>query len=193
VSVYRTIVADPPWPMKWTGGGPYRVNGRGEKHVNRRYGQKELDYPTMSIEDICALNVSDLAEKDAHLYVWIPDAFLINGDGQRVVEAWGFTPGRLLIWAKTGFGMGRFPRPQHEAVIVCRRGKQPFAIANAGSVQTWKVPYWGGNRVHSRKPDGFLDLVERASPGPYLEMFARRQRLGWDTWGDQALQHVEIA
>jgi N6-adenosine-specific RNA methylase IME4 len=47
--------------------------------------------------------------------------------------------------------------------------------------------------AHSQKPEAFLDLIERVSPGPYLELFARRNRLGWDTWGDQALQHVEVA
>lgn len=193
---YRTIVADPPWPMKWSGGGTTRVNGRGERHVNHT-PRRELPYPTMSIEDICALPVHNLAEPDAHLYVWIPDEFLIRGDGDRVVHAWGFTPGRLIIWRKPGFGFGRFPRPQHEAVIVCRRGALPFAVADVGSVQTWKLPYakvrGSAGREHSRKPDGFLDLVERASPGPYLELFARRQRLGWDTWGNEALNHVELS
>lgn len=190
---YRTIVADPPWPMKWSGGAATRINGRGERHVNRRHGQTALDYPTMTIDEICALPVTELAEANAHLYVWIPDPFLINGDGARVVEAWGFKTGRLLVWAKTGFGMGWFPRPQHETIIVCRRGVLPYARRDIGSVHVWKIPYWGGNRIHSRKPEGFLDLVESVSPGPYLEMFARRNRLGWDTWGDQALEHVEIA
>lgn len=189
---YRTIVADPPWPLEWSGGGQTRVNGRGERHVNHRFRQKTLDYPTMSVDAIAALPVSGLADVDAHLFLWIPDRFLIAGDGQRIAEAWGFRTGRLLIWRKPGFSLGRFPRPQHEAVIVCRRGRLPFAIADTGSVQTWKSPYANGNRVHSRKPEGFLDLVERASPGPYLELFARRQRLGWDTWGNEALNHIDL-
>jgi N6-adenosine-specific RNA methylase IME4 len=93
-----------------------------------------------------------------------------------------------LIWRKTGFGLGRFPRPQHEALIVARRGSLAFRIADVGSVHTWKFPYENGARAHSRKPDGALDLIERASPGPYLELFARRARFGWDYWGDESLQ-----
>jgi N6-adenosine-specific RNA methylase IME4 len=189
---YRTILADPPWPIAWTGGSATRVNGRGERHVNHKF-KSDLPYDRMSIDAICALPVSDLAEADAHLYLWIPDEFLIEGVGARVVRAWGFEPGRLLIWHKTGFGLGRFPRPQHEALIVCRRGSLPFQVADVGSVQTWKFPYENGARAHSRKPDGSIDLIERASPGPYLELFARRARLGdWHYWGDESLGTAEM-
>jgi N6-adenosine-specific RNA methylase IME4 len=191
VKRYRTIVADPPWPIAWTGGAATRVNGRGERHVNHKF-KADLPYERMSIEDVCALPVDALAEPDAHLYLWIPDQFLVEGDGARVVRAWGFEPGRLLIWKKTGFGLGRFPRPQHEALIVSRRGSLPFAVGDVGSVQTWKVPYENGARAHSRKPDGSIDLIERASPGPYLELFARRARFGWDYWGDQSLGTAEM-
>jgi N6-adenosine-specific RNA methylase IME4 len=184
---YRTIVADPPWPIEWSGGGAMRLNGRGERHVNHKFNA-DLPYGRMSIEDICALPVGELAEPDAHLYLWIPDEFLIAGDGARVLRAWGFPRGRLLIWRKTGFGLGRFPRPQHEALIVARRGSLAFRIADVGSVHTWKFPYENGARAHSRKPDGALDLIERASPGPYVELFARRARFGWDYWGDESLQ-----
>lgn len=188
---YATVVADPPWDFEWRGGGTYRTNGRGERYMNGAT-RTTLPYETMTVDEIAGLPVTDLAAPDAHLYLWIPDSLLIAGVGDRIVRAWGFEPGRLLIWHKTGFGMGRFPRPQHEAVIVCRRGKTPFRVANVGSVQQWKFAYENGARKHSRKPEGFLDLVESASPGPYLELFARRNRLGWDTWGDQSLQHVDV-
>lgn len=176
---YRTLVADPPWPIEWRG-GPTRVNGRGERHRNFK---RELGYATLTVDAIAALPVEDLAEPDAHLYLWIPDRFLIEGDGARIARAWGFEPGRLLIWAKTGYGLGVFPRPQHEALVVCKRGHLPFNVRDVGSVQTWRYAYEHGARVHSRKPDGAIDLIERASPGPYVELFARRQRLGWSTWG----------
>ena len=189
---YRTIVADPPWPIVWTNGS-WRTNGRGERSVLRK---RDLGYPVMSIEDICALPVADLAMSDAHLYLWTTDRFLIDGAAARVVRAWGFDPLRLIIWEKNQIGLGTFPRPKHEPLIVCRRGVLAFQVKDAASVQQWPVRFERTGktvgRVHSGKPDGFLDLVERASPGPYLEMFARRQRLGWDTWGDEALNHVEI-
>lgn len=185
---YRTIVADPPWPIVWKM-GTTRVNGRG---VRYRVSKRDLGYPTMEVDAIAALPVAEIAELDAHLYLWIPDQFLIAGAGARVCKAWGFTPGRLLVWRKRGFGLGTFPRPQHEALIVAKRGKLRFRVSDVGSVQDWKFAYEHGTRAHSRKPDGALDLIERASPGPYLELFARRQRLGWETWGNQALQHVAM-
>jgi N6-adenosine-specific RNA methylase IME4 len=191
MSRYRTIVADPPWPFRWSGGAATRVNGRGERHVNHKF-KKRLPYGTMSIADICALPVADLAEDDAHLYLWIPDELLIEGTAARVIRAWGFDPGRLLIWRKTGFGLGRFPRPQHEAIVTAARGSLDYRVTDVGSVQTWKFPYENGARAHSRKPDGSLDLIERASPGPYLELFARRARFGWDYWGDESLQTAEM-
>lgn len=194
---YRTIVADPPWPMAWTAGAN-RKNGRGEVHPNWK---RELGYRTMSVEEIATLPVADLAEQDAHLYLWVPDRWLIDGDAGRIARAWGFDPLRLIVWAKKGYGLGKFPRPQHEAVLVCRRGDLPFQVDTVGSVQEWKRPYGppthggrgiGSGRVHSAKPEGFIDLVERASPSPYLEMFARRARFGWDYWGDESLNTANV-
>lgn len=190
---YRTICADPPWPIVWNGGGATRVNGRGERHRNLKF-KADLAYKTMSIEDICALPVADLAEDAAHLFLWIPDAFLIEGEGARVARAWSFKPLRTIVWAKAGYGLGRFPRPQHEALVLCRRGTLAFSddVVAEGSVQHWKQPYENGARKHSAKPDGALDLIERASPGPYLELFARRARFGWDYWGDESLGTTEM-
>jgi N6-adenosine-specific RNA methylase IME4 len=89
--------------------------------------------------------------------------------------------------------MGVFPRPQHEILMVCRRGPLAFSTNDVGSVQDWKQDYsLNGGKHHSRKPDAALDLIERVSPGPYLELFARRQRLGWSTWGNEALEHVSL-
>ncbi|MDP3939791.1 MAG: MT-A70 family methyltransferase [Deltaproteobacteria bacterium] len=185
---YTTVVADPPWPIEWVGGGAYRTNGRGEKHLNAKF-KAPLPYSTLSINDICAFRVIDFVASDAHLYLWAPDKFLISGDAARVAIAWGFKPLRLFVWAKNGFALGRFPRPQHEQALICRRGNLAFRVNNVGSVQTWKMPYARSGRsfarVHSRKPDEFLDLVERASPGPYLELFARRNRRGWAAWGNE--------
>lgn len=183
---YRTIVADPPWPFEWSGGGAYRANGRGERHLNHKF-KKGLAYRTMPLAEIAGLPVAEMAQSDAHLYLWVPDTHLVEGHAALVARAWGFEPGRLIVWAKRGYGLGRFPRPAHEALLVCRRGSLPFAVADEGSVQAWKQPYENGARKHSAKPEGAYDLIERASPGPYVELFARRARLGWDYWGDESL------
>jgi N6-adenosine-specific RNA methylase IME4 len=182
---YRTIVADPPWPFQWGG-------GKG----GRRRRETALGYPTMRIAEIAALPIGDLAEPDAHLYLWATDEIYREGQAVDVARAWGFEPcGPSLIWAKRNLGMGYFPRPAHEIILVCRRGHLAYALNNVPSVQWWSQVRGRGNtgKQHSRKPEGLQDLVERASPGPYLELFARRQRLGWDTWGNEALEHVRVA
>jgi N6-adenosine-specific RNA methylase IME4 len=84
--------------------------------------------------------------------------------------------------------MGNCPRGSHELSLVCTRGKSLFTRKDVRSVQKWH-----GRKQHSAKPDGFFDLAMTCSPGPYLSMFERRQRLGWDTWGDEALCHVDLS
>lgn len=187
---YRTICADPPWPGLWWAGGSRRAGlSSGSRRV---YERAAAAYELMSIEDICALPIGDRVDVDAHLYLWTPDLHLIEGNAARVARAWGFEPGRIIVWRKANPGLGRFPRPAHESILVCSRGKLPFRLADEPSVQDWKQPYANGAKVHSAKPDGSYDLIERASPGPYLELFARRQRLGWDSWGLECLNHVQL-
>lgn len=188
---YRTIVADPPWPIEWSMGSEHsRRNGRGEVH---RILKRKLGYPTMRIADIEALPIGALAEDDAHLYLWVTPALNRQGVGIQVAQAWGFEVLNEIIWAKRNYGMGWFPRPGHEPLLVCRRGHLNFSRRDVHSVQTWDHPRaFGGSKIHSAKPDAALDLIESASPGPYLELFARRQRLGWDTWGNEAFEHVEM-
>ncbi|MEA2495760.1 MAG: hypothetical protein QOJ29_3671 [Thermoleophilaceae bacterium] len=188
---YRTIVADPPWPLRYDGLG-WR-NGGAFKETRSFTGKQGPGYQTMTVDEIAGLPVGDMAEADAHLYLWIPDQFLIAGVADHVVRAWGFTPGRLLVWRKRNFGLGTFPRPQHEAIVCGKRGSLAYQINDQGSVQDWRLSYDPrvGKR-HSEKPDGALDLIEQASPGPYLELFARRARFGWDYWGDQSLGTAEM-
>lgn len=188
---YRAICADPPWPIKWSGGAGGRVNSKG---AGRRRNHLPLPYDTLAVERIAALPVRDFAEDDAHLYLWVTPELNRRGIGQEVAEAWGFSVVGEIIWAKRNYGLGFFPRPQHEPLLVCRRGDLPFRVCDVGSVQTWSQARAGNNggKIHSAKPDGALDLIERASPGPYLELFARRARFGWDYWGDESLGTVEL-
>ncbi len=181
---YRTIVADPPWPFLWNGG----VGGMHRNATPLRYG-------LMSLEAIKKLPVAELAEEDAHLFLWVTPGLYRLGEGVRTAQAWGFEPVDEIIWEKPNIGVGVFPRHVHEPVLIARRGSISFTgTRDVRSVQKWSQRHAGngGGKEHSAKPDGLLDLVEQHSPGPYLEMFARRQRLGWDTWGNEALNHVEI-
>lgn len=176
---YRTIVADPPWPMPT--GGPQagtRVWNPGVPSA--------LPYPTMTLAEIAALPVVDLAERDAHLYVWTTNAFLEQT--YALVRGWGFRPSQVLAWVKSprGLGMGGAFTSTTEFVMFARRG-------SLAPLQRTDTTWWHWRRgPHSAKPDAFLDVVEHVSPPPRIELFARRQRLGWDTWGNEALNHVEI-
>jgi len=172
---YRTIVADPPWAVM---GGPPWGGGT----------SKPLPYPTMTAQEIAALPIVDMAEDAAHLYLWTINAFV--RDAYDIARAWGFRPSTLLTWCKTetGGGLGGAYRLNTEWVLFARRG-----TLSAREQVGQSAFHWPRQRPHSRKPEAFLDMVERVSPGPYLELFARRNRLGWDTWGNEALEHVELA
>jgi N6-adenosine-specific RNA methylase IME4 len=148
----------------------------------------------MTIEAISNLPVSDLAARDSHLYLWAVNAYLT--DAYTVAREWGFTPSTLLTWCKPpmGLGLGGTFVNTTEFVVFARRGSLPAKVRQPSTWMQWSRPYIGaGGPTHSAKPEAFLDLVEATSPGPYLEMFARRQRLGWDTWGNEALEHVSLA
>lgn len=188
---YRTILADPPW--KVGGDGVARSRPWASKG-GRRGRETFFPYKTQETDWIKELPVSELAEDDAHLYLWVPARFNREGVGVDVVRAWGFECISEIVWDKLNFGLGKFPRPQHEILLVCRRGTLPFRVNNAGSVQRWHALRAKGNggRIHSAKPDGAQDLIEQASPGPYLELFARRARFGWDYWGDESLGTAEM-
>lgn len=142
----------------------------------------------MPVNDIAALPVRDLAESDAHLYLWAVNAYL--PEAYDVARAWGFKPSTLLTWCKTpmGLGLGGTYVQTTEHILFARRG----GLAAARRWDSTWFPFkrqciGAGGPTHSAKPDAFLDVVEQVSPGPYLEMFARRGRLGWDYWGDESL------
>ncbi len=171
---YRTIVADPPWGYEGYS-PPWRSSVPDH-------------YPLMSLEEIKHLPVRSLADKQCHLYMWavIP----MMEAAYEVVREWGFKPSTVLTWCKRGPGLGGGWRGNTEHPIVARRGSLSFLPEFEGKGSWYEASRQG---THSRKPDLFMDLIEQASPAPRVEMFARRQRLGWDTWGNEALNHVEMA
>ena len=186
---YHTIVADPPWPYPddhrgWAVG----VGARSWRNGNR--ARTKMPYPSMALSEIEDLAVSDLAADDAHLYLWTTTRHLHAAF--HVVDAWQFRHSQTLVWAKTPLGsfLGGAFGANVEFVLFCRRGSLATSSRHSSAWFEWPR---AGVGSHSRKPDAFLDLVEQTSPGPYLELFARRQRLGWDTWGNEALPHVELA
>jgi N6-adenosine-specific RNA methylase IME4 len=185
---YRTIVADPPWVI------PKRLGIGG-----RRKNATVVPYTFMGVTEILSLPVRDVAADDCVLFLWSTRKVFRDGEAARVARWWGFEPCGEIIWGLKNAGTGAPPfGNDHEPVLVARRGKPRIEHSDYLGVWFWKQVYEYGKagvpqKVHSAKPPGFLELVEQIADGPRLEMFAREARLGWDSWGDESLGHVEIA
>jgi N6-adenosine-specific RNA methylase IME4 len=178
---YPTIVADPPWEQK---AGTLR--GR-EGWLDAHGASANLPYATMSVDEIAAVPVGEWARDDAHVYLWVTNKYLPRGFD--VLEAWGFRYSTTIVWCKKpmGGGLGGKFGVSTEYVLHGTRGSLPAIGRVRGTWFQWKRPYdERGKPKHSSKPPEFLGLVEKVSPGPYLEVFARRRRQGWDVWGDEA-------
>lgn len=192
---YRTIVADPPWNHSdGTGWNPGHLDKRGISGPGEPK-QTKPPYPHMSLDEIGALPVDDLAEKDAHLYLWTTQRYLQASFW--VVEVWGFEVSATLTWCKAPMGfMGGAFRSSTEFCHFARRGSLAHKTQAPKRWFEWPRNGWQQDDpagTHSRKPEAFYDLVEQVSPGPYLELFARRARLGdWHYWGDESLGTAEM-
>jgi len=178
---FATVLADPPWRF---------VNRTGKVAPEHRRLSR---YETMSVAEISSLPVKTHLMPTAHLYLWVPNALL--PDGLEVMKAWGFEYKSNIVWHKLrkdggsdGRGVGFYFRNVTELLLFGVRGKNARTLQPGRS----QVNYIGTRkREHSRKPDEQYDLIERCSPGPYLEMFARGLRHGWSTWGHQADESYE--
>jgi N6-adenosine-specific RNA methylase IME4 len=178
---YRTIVADPPWDVM---AGPLRSGV--DWHFRNGTGKSQpLQYGSLSVQEIAALPVGTLAENDAALFLWTINAYVEQA--YAVARAWGFKPSTLLTWAKNpmGGGLGGAFGITTEHVLYARRGS-PEVRRTTGTWFQWKRHYENGKPSHSSKPDHFYDLIEQVSQPPYVELFSRRHRLGWDVWGNES-------
>lgn len=146
----------------------------------------------MTLDDICRIDVKQVAARNAHLYLWVPNALL--PEGIKVMEAWGFRYVSNIVWAKRrkdggpdGRGVGFYFRNVTELLLFGVRGSMRTlapARSQVNMIETRK-------REHSRKPDEQYDLIEACSPGPFLEMFARYPQDGWTAWGDEVREGME--
>lgn len=173
---FATVLADPPWRFQ------NRTGKMAPEH-------KRLSrYATMDLTEIMELPVAQVVEPRAHLYLWVPNALILQG--LEVMERWGFTYKTNIIWYKTrkdggpdGRGVGFYFRNVTELLLFGIRGTNNRTLA-PGRRQTNILV--SRKREHSRKPDQQYDLIERCSPGPYLEMFARHGQPRWTVWGNEA-------
>lgn len=177
VGGFSTVLADPPWRF---------ANRTGKVAPEHR----RLDrYSTMSLEAIKALEVKQVTAKNAHLYLWVPNALL--PEGLEVMSAWGFRYVSNIIWAKRrkdggpdGRGVGFYFRNVTEVLLFGVKGAMRTLSPGRSQVNMIETR----KREHSRKPDEQYDLIESCSPGPYLELFARHTRPKWALWGDESAE-----
>ncbi|HEY6563253.1 MAG TPA: MT-A70 family methyltransferase [Pirellulaceae bacterium] len=174
---YSTILADPPWRFE------NRTGKMAPEH------QRLLRYPTMDLEAISAIPVNQVAADNSHLYLWVPNALL--AEGLEVMRRWGFRYKSNIVWYKVrkdggpdGRGVGFYFRNVTELVLFGLRGQ--MRTLSPGRRQTNVIV--ARKREHSRKPEAIYEIIEDCSPGPYLELFARFRRQGWDQWGNEDVE-----
>lgn len=171
---FGTILADPPWRFS------NRTGKMAPEH--RRLSR----YSTMTLEEIMELPVAHLAAPKSHLYLWVPNALV--REGLEVMKRWGFTYKTNIVWHKIrkdggpdGRGVGFYFRNVTELVLFGTRGHIRTLAPGRRQVNI----ILSRKREHSRKPDELYEIIEKCSPGPYLELFARHMRRGWIQWGDE--------
>jgi N6-adenosine-specific RNA methylase IME4 len=179
MALFGTIVADPPWEVTRTNGGC----GLGQNKNHR-----PLEYPTMTVDEISNLQVEAVSAETGYLFLWTVQKHIEAA--YSVARRWGFRPVTLLTWCKKprGKGLGGRFGSTTEFILYSRRGSSPDGRKRI-HYSTW---FDWERGAHSVKPDAFLELVEGNFPGPYLEMFARRKRKGWDAWGNEISSTVTI-
>ena len=164
---YKTIVVDPPWDIKLIS-------------LKVRPNQKAMPYKTMTLNEIKSLPINDLADEHCHIYLWTTMSYLPKAFD--VLQSWGFKYNCLLTWDKTdGFCPFGFKWTTEFCLFAIR--KQPLKKIGI------KTIFRENHTIHSRKPQTFYNIVEKVSYPPYLDVFGRRLRHGWDVIGnDEKLQ-----
>lgn len=173
VPKFRTIVADPPWQKNQSAGGSY---GGAIKY-----------YDLMSLERVKDMPVAKLADDNAHLYLWVTNSNI--DEGLEVVKAWGFRYITMFHWIKPKLGVGNYLRNASETCIFAVRGKLQPKCRNQIN---WLIGY---PTAHSEKPREFISIVERVSPGPYLELFCRKRPASterWYCWGNETERGADL-
>lgn len=158
---YGTIYADPPW----------KYDNQATRAATSNH------YDTLTVDEIVALPVTELAAEQAHLHLWTTNAFLRQSFD--IIEAWGFTFKGTFVWKKSEMGLGNYWRNNHEIMLTAVRGSLPFFDHSLLSCEEYP------RSEHSSKPEQVRLNIMKASPAPYLELFARIAYPGWTVWGNQ--------
>lgn len=176
--VYDVIYADPPWEYS---------------NVLPQWGAAELHYPTMPIQELCTYKdssgtrIQDKFAENSVLFLWVTNPFL--RDAFQVIDGWGFEYKTNLVWVKTELkhpGSGFWVRGRHELLCICSKGS--FVPDQAGKEPIGSV-FEAPVGEHSEKPDVVYNIIEKMYPeGKHLELFARKERNGWTSWGNEIEQ-----
>jgi N6-adenosine-specific RNA methylase IME4 len=174
--MYNLIVIDPPWPIK-------------KLTHKARPNQTKMDYKTMSLENIAQLPIKGLAEEKSLVFLWTTQKYLCNA--LDILEYWGFSRLLTMVWEKTygrSAGMPLYGFRWNAEFILVGYNKAP---------ETWPkrklIPavFQAENIRHSQKPDKFYELIEPFGD-KRLDMFARKEREGWDVFGDEITNSITI-
>jgi len=166
IGIYSVIYADPPWSYDHPISDSRRI---------------ENQYPTMSIDEICALDVPSISADDAILFLWVTTPMLEKGF--RVLNAWGFEYRTSMVWVKPSIGMGQWVRQRHELLLIGVKGNIPTPRDGDKPDSVIEAP----RLEHSKKPEIVYEIIEKMYPElPKVELFSRNKRNGWETWGFEA-------
>jgi len=163
---YRTLLVDPPWEQKMAG-----------KYLTKHRRIRKIPYPTLNIEEIKKLPINNLAEEGCHLWLWTTNTHI--RDAYELLEEWGFAPKTILTWDKINIGVGYWLRNKTEHCILAIKGSPIW------DNKIWSTLISEKRTTHSTKPEIFYKMVDEICVGRKLDYFARKKRIGWDSFGDE--------
>jgi N6-adenosine-specific RNA methylase IME4 len=204
--IFRTVCADPAWQY-----GDKLVMSLTPRGADDNYSTMTVAEICALYDPTTQLLAGHTLKDDAFLFLWVTNPFLLNGAGVKVCEKWGFIPKQLITWVKGRIksakvvespdgelishaklvlrtGLGRYTRGVTEHMILATRGQPTVFVQDSGVnnvIIEEDTVILASPTGHSRKPEASYRLIERVCPGPYLELFARRPREGWTSWGNE--------
>ena len=165
IGKFPVLLCDPPWQYDFPISDSRRI---------------ENQYPTMSIDEICNLPVSEICTDDAIIFLWSPPSFIHKG--LRVLSTWGFDFRTTMVWVKPSIGPGQWVRQRHELILIGVKGNIPTPRGEDKPDSVIEAP----REEHSKKPDIVYDIIEKMYPElPKIELFCRKPRNGWAAWGNE--------